>query len=46
MQREYEVDGSTHPSVVVNGHTIHIIHTGKATASYHDGLTILTATVF
>jgi predicted GH43/DUF377 family glycosyl hydrolase len=41
---EYELDGSTHPSVVVMGETIHIVYTGKATRSYHDGLTMCHAT--
>ena len=40
----YERDGSTHPSVAVAGDTIHIIYTGKATESYHDGLTMCHAT--
>ncbi len=40
----YELDGSTHPSAVVAGDTIHIIYTGKATQSYHDGLTLCHAT--
>jgi len=39
-EHAYEADGSTHPSVVVDGNTIHIIYTGKATKSYHDGLTM------
>lgn len=41
---DYEMDGSTHPSVVVVGDTIHIIYTGKATRSYQDGLTMCHAT--
>ncbi len=41
---DHERDGSTHPSVVVVGDTIHIIYTGKATRSYHDGLTLCHAT--
>ncbi|MFN2285601.1 MAG: hypothetical protein ACK2UQ_14380 [Anaerolineae bacterium] len=40
----YEADGSTHPSVAIDGNTIHIIYTGKATKSYHDGLTMCHAT--
>ena len=40
----YELDGSTHPSVAIEGRTIHIVYTGKATASYHDGLTMCHAT--
>jgi len=41
---DYERDGSTHPSVAVAGDTIHILYTGKATRSYHDGLTMCHAT--
>lgn len=41
---DYERDGSTHPSVAVVGDTIHIIYAGKATRSYHDGLTMCHAT--
>ncbi len=41
---DHERDGSTHPSVVVAGDTIHIVYTGKATRSYHDGLTMCHAT--
>ncbi|UCD50737.1 MAG: hypothetical protein JSW27_24845 [Phycisphaerales bacterium] len=43
-EADYERDGSTHPSVVVAGDTIHIVYTGKATPSYHDGLTMCHAT--
>ena len=43
-EHAYEADGSTHPSVAVVGDTIHIVYTGKATASYHDGLTMCHAT--
>jgi predicted GH43/DUF377 family glycosyl hydrolase len=43
-EAEYERDGSTHPSVAVVGDTIHIVYTGKATRSYHDGLTMCHAT--
>ena len=43
-EHAYEADGSTHPSVAVDGDTIHIIYTGKATTSYHDGLTMCHAT--
>ena len=39
-----ERDGSTHPSVAIDGKTIHIVYTGKATRSYHDGLTMCHAT--
>jgi len=41
---DHERDGSTHPSVVVDGETIHILYTCKATPSYHDGLTMCHAT--
>jgi len=41
---DHERDGSTHPSVAVVGETIHIVYTGKATRSYHDGLTMCHAT--
>jgi predicted GH43/DUF377 family glycosyl hydrolase len=41
---DYELDGSTHPSVAVVGETIHIVYTGKATRSYYDGLTMCHAT--
>jgi predicted GH43/DUF377 family glycosyl hydrolase len=41
---EHERDGSTHPSVAVDGDTIHIVYTGKATPSYEDGLTMCHAT--
>jgi predicted GH43/DUF377 family glycosyl hydrolase len=43
-EHAYEADGSTHPSVAVAGDTIHIVYTGKATKSYHDGLTMCHAT--
>jgi predicted GH43/DUF377 family glycosyl hydrolase len=43
-EHAYELDGSTHPSVVVVGDTIHITYTGKATRSYEDGLTMCHAT--
>jgi hypothetical protein len=43
-EHAYEADGSTHPSVAVVGDTIHIVYTGKATKSYHDGLTMCHAT--
>ena len=43
-EHAYEADGSTHPSVAIDGDTIHIIYTGKATRSYHDGLTMCHAT--
>ena len=41
---DHERDGSTHPSVIVDGDTIHIVYTGKATRSYTDGLTMCYAT--
>jgi len=41
---KHELDGSTHPSVAIDGDTIHIVYTGKATRSYHDGLTMCHAT--
>ena len=41
---EYEREGSTHPSVAIEGDTIHIVYTGKATESNHDGLTLCHAT--
>jgi predicted GH43/DUF377 family glycosyl hydrolase len=41
---DYEADGSTHPSVAIDGNTIHIVYTGKATRSYTDGLTMCHAT--
>jgi predicted GH43/DUF377 family glycosyl hydrolase len=43
-EEKYELDGSTHPSVAIAGDTIHIVYTGKATRSYHDGLTMCHAT--
>lgn len=43
-EHPYEADGSTHPSVAIDGDTIHIIYTGKATRSYTDGLTLCHAT--
>jgi predicted GH43/DUF377 family glycosyl hydrolase len=43
-EHAYEADGSTHPSVAIEGETIHIVYTGKATRSYHDGLTMCHAT--
>ena len=43
-EHAHEADGSTHPSVAIDGETIHIIYTGKATRSYHDGLTLCHAT--
>jgi len=39
-----ERDGATHPSVAIDGKTIHMVYTGKATRSYHDGLTMCHAT--
>ncbi|MDP6637552.1 MAG: hypothetical protein QGG42_21850 [Phycisphaerae bacterium] len=41
---KHEADGATHPSVAIDGKTIHIVYTGKATRSYHDGLTMCHAT--
>ena len=43
-EHAYEADGATHPSVAVVDDTIHIVYTGKATRSYHDGLTLCHAT--
>jgi predicted GH43/DUF377 family glycosyl hydrolase len=43
-EHEYELDGSTHPSVAIIGDTLHITYTGKATRSYTDGLTMCHAT--
>lgn len=40
----HERDGSTHPSIAIDGDTIHIVYTGKATRSYEDGLTMCHAT--
>ncbi|MFC1997886.1 hypothetical protein ACFLXI_09860 [Chloroflexota bacterium] len=41
---EHELDGSTHPSVAIEGELIHIVYTGKATESYDHGLTMCHAT--
>ena len=41
---EHERHGSTHPSVAINGNTIHIVYTGKATQSFGEGLTMCHAT--
>ena len=41
---EHELDGATHPSIAIDADTIHIVYTGKATRSYHDGLTMCHAT--
>ena len=41
---EHEQFGSTHPSVAIDGDTIHIIYTGKATKSFGEGLTMCHAT--
>ena len=41
---EHERHGSTHPSVVIEGDTIHIVYTGKATRSFGEGLTMCHAT--
>lgn len=41
---EHERHGSTHPSVALDGDTIHIIYTGKATMSFGEGLTMCHAT--
>jgi hypothetical protein len=41
---EHERDGATHPSVAIEGDTIHIVYTCKATPSYEDGLTMCHAT--
>jgi predicted GH43/DUF377 family glycosyl hydrolase len=43
-EAEHERHGSTHPSVVIDGDTIHIIYTGKATKSFGEGLTMCHAT--
>ena len=43
-EHPYEADGSTHPSVAIDGDMIHIVYTGKATASYTEGLTMCHAT--
>jgi predicted GH43/DUF377 family glycosyl hydrolase len=44
VEYPYEADGCTHPSVALDGDTIHILYTGKATESYYDGLTMCHAT--
>lgn len=41
---EHERYGSTHPSVTIEGDTIHIVYTGKATQSFGEGLTMCHAT--
>lgn len=41
---EHERHGSTHPSVAIEGDTIHIVYTGKATQSFGEGLTMCYAT--
>ncbi len=41
---DHERDGATHPSVVIVDDVIHIVYTGKATASYDHGLTMCHAT--
>ncbi len=41
---EHERHGSTHPSVAIEGDTIHIVYTGKATQSFGEGLTMCHAT--
>lgn len=41
---EHERHGSTHPSVAIEGDTIHIVYTGKATQSFGKGLTMCHAT--
>jgi hypothetical protein len=43
-EAEHELDGATHPSVAIEGDTIHIVYTCKATPSYTDGLTMCHAT--
>ena len=40
----HEQHGATHPSVAVDGDTIHIVYTGKATQSFGEGLTMCHAT--
>ncbi len=39
-----ERHGCTHPSVAIDGDTIHIVYTGKASRSFKDGLTMCHAT--
>ena len=41
---DHERHGCTHPSVAIDGDTIHIVYTGKASRSYKDGLTMCHAT--
>ena len=41
---DHERDGATHPSVAIDGDTLHIIYTGKATRAYQTGLTLCHAT--
>ena len=41
---EHELDGASHPSVAVDGDTIHILYTAKATKSFGEGLTMCHAT--
>lgn len=41
---EHELHGSTHPSVAIDGDTIHIVYTGKATKLFGEGLTMCHAT--
>ena len=41
---EHERHGSSHPSVIIEGDTIHIVYTGKATRSFGEGLTLCHAT--
>jgi hypothetical protein len=43
-EHEHELHGSTHPSVALDGETIHIIYTGKATEGFGEGLTLCHAT--
>ena len=37
---EHERHGASHPSVAIEGDTIHIVYTGKATRSFGEGLTM------
>ena len=41
---DHEQHGCTHPSVALDGETIHIVYTGKATGSFGEGLTMCHAT--
>ena len=41
---KHERHGASHPSVAIEGDTIHIVYTGKATQSFGEGLTMCHAT--